>query len=106
MDDQTEKMIQDKGLTAPRVTQAEIDELIKQVNYHIFPGTTVTVCCITLENGYNVIGSSACASIENFDIEIGAAIALKEAKNKIWQLEGYLLREKLYNDKYRNEVKR
>ncbi|MEQ9722268.1 Gp49 family protein [Yersinia alsatica] len=39
--------------------------------YHHFPGTTVIICCLTLENGYTVTGESACASPENFDEEIG-----------------------------------
>ena len=68
-DIQIEQEIQAKGLTGPRVTPERIEEVISKVNYHVFPHTTVTVCCITLENGFNVIGESACAYIENFDVE-------------------------------------
>lgn len=92
---QIEKEIQEKGLTAPRVTPARLDEVIKTAQYHVFPDTMVTVCCITLVNGFNVVGESACASPENFNAELGAKIAFDNAKQKIWALEGYLLKEKL-----------
>ena len=60
--------------------------------YHVFPGTTLTVCCLTLANGFNVVGESACASPENFDEALGRKIARDNAKGKIWALEGYALR--------------
>ncbi len=63
--------------------------------YHVFTGTTMTVCALTLRNGYIVTGESAAASPENFDQAIGRKIARDNARNKIWALEGYLLREKL-----------
>ena len=92
---QIEKEIQNKGLSAPRLTPDHIDGVISDEQYHIFPGTTVTVCALTLINGYVVTGESAAASPENFDVEIGAEIAKENARNKIWGLEGYLLRERL-----------
>jgi hypothetical protein len=81
-----------KGLTAPRITPERIDSTIVAEQYHIFPGTTVTVCCLTLRNGFTVTGESACASPENFDEAVGRAIAKRNARDKIWALEGYLLR--------------
>ncbi|HAL1282790.1 TPA: hypothetical protein H5R18_004651, partial [Escherichia coli] len=36
-----------------------------------------------------------CASPENFDAEIGRKVARKNAIEKIWPLEGYLLKQKL-----------
>lgn len=94
-DQQVENEIQTKGLTAPRITPARIDEVIVSEDYHVFPGTTLTICCLTLANGYTVTGESACASPENFDREIGNKIARDNAKSKIWALEGYALRERL-----------
>lgn len=90
-----EQEIQDKGLTSPRVTPARVEEVIVGEDYHIFPETTLTVCCLKLANGFTVTGESACASPENFDIELGRKIARENAKQKIWALEGYALREKL-----------
>lgn len=94
-DQEIEKEIQAKGLTAPRVTPERLEAVIKDEAYHVFPGTMLTVCCLTLENGFTVVGESACASPANFNEELGRKIARDHAKQKIWPLEGYLLRQKL-----------
>lgn len=98
-DGEVEKQLQEKGLNAPRLTPALIDGCVKDVDYHVFPKTQLTVCCITLKNGFTVTGESACASPENFDSEIGEQIAFRNAKDKIWALEGYLLKQKLFDSK-------
>lgn len=90
-----EKEINRKGLNAPRLNPGMIDAAIHSEQYHVFPGTTMTVCALTLRNGYIVTGESAAASPENFDQAIGRKIARENARNKIWALEGYLLKEKL-----------
>lgn len=90
-----EAEIQAKGLNAPRLNPDMIDATIVSEQYHVFPGTTLTVCALTLRNGFIVTGESAAASPANFDQAIGRKIARENARNKIWQLEGYLLREKL-----------
>lgn len=92
-----ENAIQAKGLNAPRLKPTDIDSAIVDQAYYQFPGTTVTVCCLTLKNGFNVVGHSAAASPENFKLEIGKHVAFTDARNKIWELEGYLLRERLHN---------
>lgn len=90
-----EKEITEKGLTAPRITKGHIESLVVKEQFHVFEGSTFTSCLLTLKNGFTVHGESACASPENFDAELGAKIARDNAVNKIWMLEGYLLREKL-----------
>lgn len=90
-----EAEIQAKGLDAPRLTPAQIDAAIAGEDYHVFPGTTLTVCALVLRNGFVVTGESAAASPANFDEEIGRKIARDNARQKIWALEGYLLRERL-----------
>lgn len=91
-----ENEIQAKGLTAPRLTPDSINAAIAGLQYHIFPGTTLTVCCVELVNGFTVTGESACASPENFNQELGQKIAFDNAKQKIWALEGYLLKQRLH----------
>lgn len=93
-----ETEIQAKGLNAPRLTPAHIDGQIISEAYHVFPGTTLTVCALTLRNGFHVTGERAAASPTNFDKEIGRKIARDNARSKIWALEGYMLRSKLYED--------
>ena len=87
--------IQAKNLNAPRLTPEDIDATIAGEDYYVFPGTTLTVCCLKLKNGFVVTGESAAASPENFDAEIGKKIARSNARDKIWALEGYLLRDYL-----------
>ena len=94
-----EKEINDKGLNAPRLKPEDIDATIVAEQYHVFEGTTLTVACLTLRNGFTVTGESAAASPENFDEEIGRKIARENARNKIWALEGYLLRDRLHQEK-------
>jgi hypothetical protein len=115
-DQQIEQEIQEKGLTAPRVTPADIEANI--IGVHYFTGaqgarssvdsgvidmedlealSLLTFCVIVLRNGFTVTGESACASPENFDAELGRKIARQNAVNKIWPLMGYALKEKLAN---------
>jgi len=113
-----EQEIQDKGLTAPRVTPADIeanivgeyffaaedgvkaafsqqDELTRLTGYHAELGL-LTFCVLVLKNGFTVTGESACASPENFDAELGRKIARQNAVAKIWPLMGYELKQRLH----------
>jgi hypothetical protein len=92
----TEAEIQAKGLNAPRLKPEDIDAQIAAEAYYVFPRTMMTVCALTLKNGFVVTGESACASPANFDPDIGSKIARRNARQKIWALEGYLLRDSLY----------
>jgi len=112
MNDQTiEQEIQDKGLTAPRVTLADIEENIASENFFTamdavrgnhpirvgdeVPLSLLTFCVLVLKNGFTVTGESACASPENFDAELGRKIARQNAVQKMWPLMGYALKERL-----------
>jgi len=90
-----ERKIQDKNLNAPRLTPDYIDSCIVNEDYYVFPNTTFMVCLLTLKNGFKISGESNCVSPENFNEEIGKDIAKKNAREKIWLLEGYLLKDKL-----------
>jgi hypothetical protein len=107
-DHQIESEIVAKGLTAPRVTPAMIEAAISEEYCFTAaaalkgtPGESsqscklLTICVLVLKNGFTVTGESACASPENFDAELGAKIARGHAKDKIWALEGYMLKSKL-----------
>lgn len=90
-----EKEIQAKGLNAPRLTPDLIESKIVKEEYHLLTDV-LTVCVLTLENGFTVTGESACVSPANYNKEIGDKIARDKAKEKIWILEGYLLTQKLF----------
>lgn len=95
-ENEVEQEIQDIGLTAPRLTPEDINDKIVSDDYHVF-NKVLTVCCLTLKNGFMVIGESACASPENFDQNLGRKIARERAREKVWALEGYLLKQRIHN---------
>lgn len=112
-DTQIEQEIQAKGLTAPRVTPADLQANIigeyfftAREGAHAAQDTNLgqldhaslgllTFCVLMLKNGFTVTGESACASPENFDAELGRKIARQNAEQKIWPLMGYALKQKL-----------
>lgn len=79
-----------------KVTKEGIEARIKNTDYMVLPNSTVTVCNIVLENGYSVRGESACVDPRNFNLEIGQNLAFKDAFQKLWALEGYLLAERRF----------
>lgn len=96
-DVEREKKLNDKGLNAPRLNPDIINAAIRNAAFHVFPGTTLTVCCLTLTNGFNVVGQAAAASLENFDRQIGEDVARADAVRQVWALEGYLLKQRLHD---------
>lgn len=97
-----ERVIQKKGLTAPRITPAQIEARMEQVVYWVqrIPDTTTTIAVAFDENGFSLANEiSACASPENFDAQLGEEIALKnceaKARQELWRLEGYKLKREL-----------
>lgn len=83
-ENEVEKEIVTKGLTAPRLTPEHIDNCINnciEEDYHVFPKTCVTgFCALTLVNGFTVVGESACVSPENFNAELDKKIARDNVK--------------------------
>lgn len=118
MNGNIEEEIQAKGLTAPRVTPADIEAEIASEHYFTAAEGVIgaswpldmqdcinnpmptslrllTFCVLVLRNGFTVTGESACASTENFDAEIGRKIARQNAVAKVWPLLGFRLRDQL-----------
>lgn len=61
------------------------------------PGTTLTICVLTLTNGFTVTGESACVDPAKFDDEIGCNLARADAFNKVWMLAGFLSRQRAHD---------
>lgn len=87
---------------APRVMPEQIDALVDKLTYLTshYPGTTITTAVAVLPDGFVAgMGMSATVSKPNFNAEIGKQIAIKDAREnartKLWELEGYLLRDRL-----------
>ncbi len=91
-----EQQLDEKGLNAPRLKPSDIDSVISgEPTYTILPSGKCMICEITLRNGFTVRGESSCVSKENFDIEVGEDISYKDARDKIWGYEAYLLQERI-----------
>lgn len=122
MSDKIEQEILAKGLTAPRITPADIEANIASEHYFTaadgitgatdgrvgydsrHPMSLLTFCVLRLNNGFTVTGESACASPENFDPELGRKIARENAVNKIWPLMGYELKSALYHEEEKRKL--
>jgi len=91
-----EQMVRKTSPTQNRLTPDMIDRLIVGTQYYQFPDTTLTVCCLTLRNGYNVTGESSSVDPLNFNADIGRKVSHENARQKIWTLAGYLLKEQMY----------
>ena len=91
-----ENEIQSKGLNAPRLCPADIDAAIVCETFTTLPSGKVMVCELTLRNGFTVRGEAATVSKENFNAEIGEKISRENARNKVWELEGYLLQQRVH----------
>lgn len=83
----------------PKVTKELIEGKIFAVQYTYPVGTTLTVCVITMDNGFHVLGKAAPADPRNFDPEIGKRYAYEDAFKQLWQFEGYLLKEMLHGQR-------
>lgn len=83
--------------TAPRVTKKSIKDKISSVDY-IVRDDLLTICIIKMANGFMVHGVSAPASPTDFDADVGKRYAYDNAFKQLWQLEGYLLRERLHTN--------
>ena len=92
---------------APRITPEDIEANIVEAFYFLpgvkfgvpenHPIRNLTICVLVLRNGFTVVGHSACASPENFNI--GRKIAREKAVEQIWPLMGYEPRSKLSEGK-------
>ncbi|WP_417261657.1 Gp49 family protein [Celeribacter sp.] len=94
-DTDIENAIRAKGKTGPRITPDMIEAEIVDEDYHVFPRTQLTVCALTLKNGFTVTGESACADPDNFDAELGRMIARDKASNEIWAFLGFRLKDQI-----------
>lgn len=94
-----EQEILAKGLTAPRVTLAELAANITHteiVTFESKSGQILRWAVLTTRNGFAVTGRPSCsASAANDDAEIGVEVAIANARAELWPLMGYALKQKL-----------
>lgn len=115
-DAQIEQEIQAKGLTAPRITPADVEANIESCYYFTAENgvmgeeaarnrpaavyetslSQVTFCVLITKNGTKLVGvNTGPVSPSNFDAELGRKLARKNAIDQLWPMMGYELRSKL-----------
>lgn len=77
----------------PRVTKEQM--LANIVDETFFQHGLLTICVLTLANGFTVVGESACAVPGNFKVDVGKRLARGDAEGKVWALMGYELKSKV-----------
>ncbi len=109
-----EAEIRAKGLTAPRITPADIEANIQGEFYfaaldgvlweqnrempadeNLGPLSRLTICVLVLRNGHTVTGVSHCADPAKFNAETGRVEARKRAIDALWPMVIYAERERL-----------
>lgn len=106
----TEQELQAKAV-APRISKEQIDELMGRIQFVTVQqpnDTTATFVHAFLDgNFFLATGFSACVSKENFNADIGVRLATenckKQAENKLWELEGYILY--VYQQEYNHSIR-
>jgi hypothetical protein len=78
-----------------KVSLEDINLLVESETYSFYDNK-LTICVLTLINGYKVLGQSACVDTNEFNMELGKKYAKEVAINKVWYLEAYLLQEYRY----------
>ncbi len=85
-----------------KVNPAFIEQELSQVvmHVHVPEGSTTTVATAFDQDGFQLaVGTSGCVDPANFDAEKGKQIACenatKAAKDKLWELYGFMLHKTL-----------
>lgn len=85
-------------LNSNTVTQEQIDQLLDEadIEEHIFHNKVLVAdYSFPSRGGFTITGRAACVDPANFDLEIGRKVARADVAKQLWQLEGYLLQQKL-----------
>lgn len=81
------------------VTEKQINDIMLSSNIHIQTVLNkTTIVTAELPNGFIIVESSSCVDPANYDERMGADICLARIANKVWELEGYRLQQKVYED--------
>lgn len=82
-------------VTADQINQIIADSTIEVSKWE----DKTTIVKAKLPNGFIIIESSSCVDPANFDEVVGYEICMERIANKIWELEGYSLQNRIYMNK-------
>lgn len=88
------------------VTEMHVNALFnKSALETIKMGSKTTVVHCTLPNGFTIVESSSCVDPANYNHELGQNLCFRRIKDKIWELEGYLLQQEKYEESLEAKIK-
>lgn len=80
-----------------KLTQEYLESLVVHHEYNYVPNTSITICTLFLQNGTKLMGKNYGAiNSNNQDWELAKELAYKDAFDQLWELEGYLLRQRMF----------
>lgn len=59
------------------------------------PLRSLTFCVLVLQNDFMISAASACVDPATFDAEVGRSVAFQKAKEQLWQLLGFRLKDQM-----------
>lgn len=84
-------------MSQTKLTQGDITRIMEDseflVHHEVFSKVTILSC--KLPNGFVITVSSGAVDPQNYDPTIGEEVCMKRIEDKIWELEGYLLSERI-----------
>lgn len=78
-----------------KITREQIEARIAGVEYIVTHGR-MTLCFITLDNGFVQSGESCCVDAAEFNSDTGRKLAYDKAFDELWKLYGFMAREDAY----------
>ncbi|MCP4055132.1 MAG: hypothetical protein GY739_19245 [Mesoflavibacter sp.] len=79
-----------------KLTEMDLESHIDSTKTEFIHRETLTICILTLHNGFKVVGKSACMNMEDYNKDVGEAMALGDATNNIWEPLGFHLKQSKY----------
>lgn len=70
-----------------------LNSLVARTEYHLYDGTHVISCALTLGNGFVVVGQASCGKLTQFDPNVGMQISHANAMEKVAELVGFMTYE-------------
>lgn len=95
-----DRQMEASGATAPRITNDDVLDNIVDVDYVKYvskSGQVLRWAVLTTKSGFAVTGRpSAAVSPENDNVAIGEKVAYDNAKQELWPMMGYALKNDLW----------
>lgn len=86
----------DKGGFTNRVTREAVKDIIDRSDIKIETlFGKCTLVAVKLPNGFVITETSSCVDPSNYDEKLGVKACMKRIEDKVFELEGYLLQEKI-----------